>query len=127
MTKNRPVYIEKVRNYMYRQIIKVFVGQRRVGKSVLLKQISELVKKEKHNANIVFINKEDLAFEFIKNYQDLVTYAENKRQADVDNFLFIDEIQDIEKFRLIIKTLFVQALENVPEDKLDMLIEALNG
>ena len=65
MTKNRPVYIEKVRNYMYRQIIKVFVGQRRVGKSVLLKQISELVKNEKNNANIVFINKEDLAFEFI--------------------------------------------------------------
>jgi len=98
MTKNRPVYIEKVRNYMYRQIIKVFVGQRRVGKSVLLKQISELVKNEKNNANIVFINKEDLAFEFIRTYQDLVTYAENKRQFDVDNFLFIDEIQDIENF-----------------------------
>jgi predicted AAA+ superfamily ATPase len=98
MTKNRPVYIEKVRNYMYRQIIKVFVGQRRVGKSVLLKQISELVKNEKNNANIVFINKEDLAFEFIKTYQDLVTYAENKRQFDIDNFLFIDEIQDIENF-----------------------------
>jgi len=98
MTKNRPVYIEKVRNYMYRQIIKVFVGQRRVGKSVLLKQISELVKNEKNNANIVFINKEDLAFEFISTYQDLVTYAENKRQFDVDNFLFIDEIQDIENF-----------------------------
>jgi predicted AAA+ superfamily ATPase len=98
MTKNRPVYIEKVRNYMYRQIIKVFVGQRRVGKSVLLKQISELVKNEKNNANIVFINKEDLAFEFISTYQDLVTYAENKRQFNVDNFLFIDEIQDIENF-----------------------------
>jgi len=98
MTKNRPVYIEKVRNYMYRQIIKVFVGQRRVGKSVLLKQISELVKNEKNNTNIVFINKEDLAFEFIRTYQDLVTYAENKRQFDVDNFLFIDEIQDIENF-----------------------------
>lgn len=98
MTKNRPVYIEKVRKYMYRQIIKVFVGQRRVGKSVLLKQISELVKNEKNNANIVFINKEDLAFEFIRTYQDLVTYAENKRQFDVDNFLFIDEIQDIENF-----------------------------
>ncbi len=98
MTKNRPIYIEKVRNYMYRQIIKVFVGQRRVGKSVLLKQISELVKNEKNNANIVFINKEDLAFEFISTYQDLVTYAENKRQFDVDNFLFIDEIQDIENF-----------------------------
>ncbi|MGE0019925.1 MAG: ATP-binding protein [Draconibacterium sp.] len=98
MTKNRPTYIEKVRNYMYRNIIKVFVGQRRVGKSVLLQQVSELVIKEKSNANIVFINKEDLTFEFIKNYQDLVNYTESKRQSDTENFLFIDEIQDIENF-----------------------------
>ncbi len=98
MTKNRPAYIEKVRNYMYHNIIKVFVGQRRVGKSVLLQQISELVKSEKSNANIVFINKEDLTFEFIKNYQDLVNYTESKRQSDTENFLFIDEIQDIENF-----------------------------
>lgn len=83
---------------MYRNIIKVFVGQRRVGKSVLLQQVSELVIKEKSNANIVFINKEDLTFEFIKNYQDLVNYTESKRQSDTENFLFIDEIQDIENF-----------------------------
>ena len=98
MIKNRPIYIEKVRNYMYRNIIKVFVGQRRVGKSVLLRQVSELIIKEKSNANVIFISKEDLAFEFIRNYQDLVNYSESKRQSDAENFLFIDEIQDIEDF-----------------------------
>ena len=98
MIKNRPIYIEKVRNYMYRNIIKVFVGQRRVGKSVLLRQVSELIIKEKSNANVIFISKEDLAFEFIRNYQDLVNYSESKIQSDAENFLFIDEIQDIEDF-----------------------------
>lgn len=98
MIKNRPVYIEKIRNYMYHNIIKVFVGQRRIGKSTLLKQVSDLVKFEKQNANIIFINKEDLSFEFIKNYQDLVEYADTKKQPNSDNFLFIDEIQEIENF-----------------------------
>jgi hypothetical protein len=74
------------------------VGQRRIGKSTLLKQVSDLVKFEKQNANIIFINKEDLSFEFIKNYQDLVEYADTKKQPNSDNFLFIDEIQEIENF-----------------------------
>lgn len=96
--KNRPIYIEKVKRYMYQNIIKVLVGQRRVGKSVLLAQISELVKTEKSGANIVFINKEDLTFEFIRSYKELVEYADDQKKQNSDNFLFIDEIQDIENF-----------------------------
>lgn len=83
---------------MYQNIIKVLVGQRRVGKSVLLTQIMELIQKEKSDANIVFINKEDLNFEHIQTYKDLTDYAEKNKNQGVDNFLFIDEIQDIEGF-----------------------------
>ncbi len=96
--KNRPIYIEKVKRYMYQNIIKVLVGQRRVGKSVFLTQISEIVKTEKPGANIVFINKEDLKFEFIRSYKELVEYAEKQKNPGSENFLFIDEIQDIENF-----------------------------
>ncbi len=83
---------------MYQNIIKVLVGQRRVGKSVLLQQIIDLVRKEKVDSNIVFINKEDLAFEEIKTYKDLVKYVEENHIPELDNFLFIDEIQDIKDF-----------------------------
>lgn len=83
---------------MYQNIIKVLVGQRRVGKSVLLTQIMELIKKEKPDANIVFINKEDLNFEHIQTYKDLTDYAEKNKNQGADNFLFVDEIQDIEGF-----------------------------
>lgn len=96
--KNRPIYIEKIRNYMYQNIIKVLVGQRRVGKSVLLLQVMELVRQEKPNANIVYINKEDLAFESIITYADLVNYAEKNKRNGRQNFLFVDEIQEIEDF-----------------------------
>lgn len=83
---------------MYQNIIKVLVGQRRVGKSVLLTQIIELIQKEKTDSNIVFINKEDLNFEHIQNYKDLTDHVEKNKKQGVDNFLFIDEIQDIEGF-----------------------------
>lgn len=96
--KKRPIYLEKVRNYMYKNIIKVVIGQRRVGKSVLLLQILDMVRNDKPDSNIVYINKEDLAFESITGYKELVSYAEERKQESKDNFLFIDEIQDIESF-----------------------------
>jgi len=96
--KNRSLYLNSIKNYMYQNIIKVLVGQRRVGKSVLLQQLIDLVKKEKANPNILFINKEDLAFETIRTYSDLVNYVESNFKPEQENFLFIDEIQDIEDF-----------------------------
>lgn len=96
--KQRPIYIEHVKKYMYQNIIKVLVGQRRVGKSTLLLQIAELVKTEKPSANIIYINKEDLAFDSLKTYVDLVNFIEERMNSEQDNFLFIDEIQDISDF-----------------------------
>ena len=96
--KKRSLYLEKVESFMYKNIIKVLVGQRRVGKSVLLLQIMNKVRNDKPGSNIVFINKEDLAFESISTYNELVSYAEERKNKETDNFLFIDEIQDIENF-----------------------------
>lgn len=90
---------------MYQNLIKVLVGQRRVGKSVLMRQIMELVQKEKPGANLVFINKEDLSFEAIKSYSDLVDFAERNKKANSANFLFVDEIQDIEDFEKALRHL----------------------
>lgn len=94
----RSIYLQKVQPFMYKNIIKVIIGQRRVGKSVLLLQIMEMIKDEKPDANMVFINMEDLAFSSIAGFNDLVQYAEDKKQKDKENFLFIDEVQDIDYF-----------------------------
>lgn len=103
--KVRPLYLDKIKSYMYQNIIKVLVGQRRVGKSVLLLQIMDLIKKQKIDSNIVFIDKEDLSFEHIKNYHDLVVFAEERKKDNHDNFLLIDEIQDIEQFEKALRHL----------------------
>ncbi len=94
----RKIYTKKIEPYIDKNLIKVIVGQRRTGKSYFLLQIIDLIKKRFKDANIVFINKEDLEFEHIQNYSSLVEYAESRYTTEKQNFLLIDEIQDIEEF-----------------------------
>jgi len=95
---NRIGYLEKLTPFINKNLIKVIVGQRRVGKSYFIYQIIDEIKKTKKDATIIYINKEDLEFDAIKNYQDLVSYAEAKKADNNFAYLFIDEIQDITDF-----------------------------
>ncbi|MCF6183128.1 MAG: ATP-binding protein, partial [Bacteroidales bacterium] len=94
----RPIYLQKIKPYIRKNLIKVIVGQRRVGKSFFLKQISNLFEKDYPDTPKIFINKEDLEFDAIRNYSDLVSYAESRRKNNGLHAIFIDEIQDIEQF-----------------------------
>src|SRR5207247_2453558 len=91
--------------YMRKNIIKVFSGQRRVGKSYLLFQIMQIIEKEEPASNIIYINKEDLEFDFIKNANDLNTYILSKLKPDTRNYILIDEIQDIIEFEKALRSL----------------------
>lgn len=91
--------MEKIKPFIDKDIIKVIVGQRRVGKSYLLLQIMDLIKtKHGGKANIIYINKELHEFEKIKDHNDLLLYVKQESKSVKKNYLFIDEIQDIEKF-----------------------------
>ena len=94
----RPHYTHKIMPFMEQSILKVFTGQRRVGKSYLLFQIIQLIQKKNKNASIIYINKEDLSFSNIKNALDLNDYIKSKKVTNQKNYVFIDEIQEIENF-----------------------------
>ncbi len=94
----RHIYLKRIEPYIRKNLIKVIVGQRRIGKSFFLKQLAELFSKKYPDTPIIFINKEDLTFDSIRNYADLVNYAESKRESDDLHAIFIDEIQDIDQF-----------------------------
>jgi hypothetical protein len=94
---NRAKYFEIIEPFMGDSLIKIFTGQRRVGKSYLLYQVMEKIRKVHTDKNIIFINKEDFQFDNIKNYSDLINFVESKKLKG-KIFLFIDEIQDIEDF-----------------------------
>ena len=61
----REKYLKKVKPYIGKSIIKVLTGQRRVGKTTILKQIMEMVRQEDQSANIIYINKEQNDFKQI--------------------------------------------------------------
>lgn len=75
------------------QII-VLIGQRRVGKSFIMKDFVARHSTET-DANIIYIDKEQKDFDFIKNYTQLNDYIDAHFIADKHNYILIDEVQDI--------------------------------
>jgi len=104
---SRTIYLDRVRPFMNTNLIKVFTGQRRVGKSYLLYQIIQEVLSQNSEAFILYINKEDLAFSAIKNAQDLNDYVLLNKSKTAKTYLFIDEIQDIIEFEIALRSLLL--------------------
>jgi predicted AAA+ superfamily ATPase len=107
----RDTYLKKVEPYIGKEIIKVLTGQRRVGKTILLKQIQNLVHQLDKKANTVYINKEQNEFKQIKNTDDLFQYIEPKLKPKQSNYVFIDEIQEIEEFEIALRQLLVKGVD----------------
>ncbi|MFN0049667.1 MAG: ATP-binding protein, partial [Cytophagales bacterium] len=79
-------------------------GQRRVGKSYFLFQIMDFIKNRNPEANIIYVNKELVEFDGIKNYLDLVQYVDSQLVDDKKHYIFIDEIQDIAEFERALRS-----------------------
>jgi uncharacterized protein len=96
----RDFYCNKVADFIGSKLTKVFVGQRRVGKSYLLRQIAyQLIEKGINPDNIFYINKEYVEFDKIVNYEDLnqlISFYREQLKPEGRVYLFIDEIQTIE-------------------------------
>lgn len=104
----RTEYAEKLASYLGNRLIKVLFGQRRVGKSYILRQIAMgLIKNGINCNNIFFLNKEFSDFDYIKTYKDLDQIISlYKRQLNIVGkiYLFIDEIQNIEGWEYLINS-----------------------
>jgi len=107
----RDTYLKKVEPYIGKEIIKVLTGQRRVGKTILLKQIQNLVKQLDKKANTIYINKEQNEFKQIKNADDLFNYIQSQLKPKQSNYIFIDEIQEIEEFEIALRQLLVKGVD----------------
>ena len=99
----RQSYIDKIEKYLGKETIIVLVGQRRVGKSCMMKMIRDRKKADACN-NIIFIDKEKREFDNIQTYQDLNDYIGEHFLSDKHNYILIDEIQDIKEFERSIRS-----------------------
>ena len=106
----RQKYIDAVVPYINTKLIKVLVGQRRVGKSYILQQIISYVQSHVSHSHIIYINKEDIQFDTIQTAQDLYTYVTEHAHAEHMNFVFIDEVQEIPEFQKALRSILL--LEN---------------
>jgi uncharacterized protein len=106
---DRPLYTKKISPFIGKGIIKVLTGQRRVGKSCIMQQLMKVIKGNNPGANIIYINMEFEEFRAIRNDQDLFDFLKDKFFPKVENFLFIDEIQDISGFENVLRSLQAKA------------------
>lgn len=93
---SRPNYYSKVEKFLGKGILIVLTGQRRVGKSYVMRELVQ--RKQTEDANVIYIDKEKAAFDFIANYKDLVAYIDEKRVPKKHTYILIDEVQEIEEF-----------------------------
>ena len=103
----RQLYWDKIKPFVNSPVIKVITGMRRVGKSYFLKQIiDELKSTGIPSGNILYIDKEDIDFDFIVAYQDLNSYIKDKfLQTTGKKYLLIDEVQEISGWEKVVTSL----------------------
>ena len=103
--KYREHYLKKIEPFMGTSLIKVMTGQRRVGKSYILFQLIELIRKKESGANVIYINLEDITFDFIRSAKELHAYVVSKCLKDRKNYIFIDEVQEVSEFEKALRSL----------------------
>ena len=101
----RKEYLERIRPFYDSDLIKVLIGIRRCGKSVLLKQIkAELIDKSVEESHIIYINFEDLTYLYIANELDLHQYIMEKIVDDKKYYMMFDEIQNVNNYEKAINS-----------------------
>lgn len=102
----REVYLEKIRDFYDSDLIKILVGIRRCGKSIILEQIMEELKnKGIKNDHIIYVNFEFIEFEELTDYKKLNEYVKERIKDNELYYLFFDEIQNVENFEKVINSL----------------------
>ncbi len=101
----REAILKRIRPFYESELIKVLIGLRRSGKSVLLQEIiEELVQSGVDRKQIIYLNFEDFQYSFITNARQLYDYISEKRENNKKYYLFFDEIQMVTEFERVINS-----------------------
>lgn len=101
----RQMYMDRINPYIDRNIIKILTGQRRVGKSYILKAVAEEIRQRNPDANIVTINLEEFAFSHISDSNSLYNAISSRIVEGKKNYIFLDEIQEVADFDKVVRSL----------------------
>jgi len=106
---DRKEYLDFLVKSKDRQIIKVVSGVRRCGKSTLFEIYKDFMLENGVEKNqIISINFEDMDYEELTDYKKLYEYIKSKMIEDKRNYIFLDEIQHVDKFEKVVDSLFIK-------------------
>ncbi len=105
---NRPIYLNHIVNLLDRGAIIILVGQRRVGKSCILKQLECWIEENIQSANVLYINKELYEFSSITDADELYEFTNTRLEPGRKNYLLIDEVQDITNYENALRSLHAE-------------------
>ena len=105
----RKRYLDTLSVLKDKNLIKVATGVRRCGKSTLMIQFQELIRKENSKSPILAINMDMPEFRFLaeKNWKEIYDYIINHLKKNVTNYVFIDEVQNVVEFEKLLEGLYV--------------------
>lgn len=102
-------YLQSIESFLGNKLVKVIVGQRRVGKSYILRQLANnLIMSGVQAKNTFYLNKEFVDFDFINHFsdlEDLIKLYQRTIQPVGKIYLFLDEIQNISQWERLINSL----------------------
>ncbi len=107
----RERYLKLIRPFYNQELIKVLIGIRRSGKSVILRQIMDELKKTNiDDSHIIYINFEDYDYEEYTEPKKLNSYVKDQIIDDKKYYIFFDEIQNVDEWEKVVNSL--RATEN---------------
>lgn len=102
----RELYLSRIRGFYDSDLVKILVGIRRCGKSVILSQIiEELKERGVTEGHLLYINFEYIEFEELQDYRRLNQYVKEYIAGDGMYYIFFDEIQNVDSFEKVINSL----------------------
>lgn len=101
----RELYLRKIRESYDSELIKIIVGVRRSGKSVLMHQIMDEIKDQGIDEDhIIYINFEDYDYTEYTKPKEFHQYIKKQIKDTKKYYLFFDEIQNVEDFEKVINS-----------------------
>ena len=105
----RKNYLNELNKYKDKDLIKVLTGIRRCGKSTILEQFIKQLKEEGiKQENIIHINFEDNNNKELLESSSLHDFILNNTDSNTKNYIFLDEIQNVNEFQKCIDSLYLR-------------------
>lgn len=103
----REDYLSRIRGFYDSDLVKILVGIRRCGKSVILNQIIDELKNDRkiNDDHIIFINFEFIEYEELLDYKKLNNYIKDRIKDNKKYYLFLDEVQNVDNFEKVVNSL----------------------